>query len=144
MDRNKMKRKIAMMLCVCVLFASSAPLALAEAEDTPSEPQVATLEENQPERPVSREKIGMKLTPNNGVVSVALTGTAGEGVDRKPRFVDDLFEAFPVFEVAFAGGFLCHAHGVVSILRSYSLRARPMIPENERGLLLHYFRWRFW
>ena len=80
MDRNKMKRKIAMMLCVCVLFASSAPLALAEAEDTLSEPQVATLEENQPERPVSREKIGMKLTPNNGVVSVALTGTAGEGV----------------------------------------------------------------
>ena len=81
MDRNKMKRKIAMMLCVCVLFASSAPLTLAEAEDTSSEPQVATLEENQPERPVSREKIGMKLTPNNGVVSVALTGTAGEGVD---------------------------------------------------------------
>ena len=80
MDRNKMKRKIAMMLCVCVLFASSAPLALAEAEDTPSEPQVATLEENQPEQPVSREKIGMKLTPGNGVVSVALTGTAGEGV----------------------------------------------------------------
>ena len=80
MDRNKMKRKIAMMLCVCVLFASSAPLALAEAEATPSEPQVATLEENQPKRPVSREKIGMKLTPNNGVVSVALTGTAGEGV----------------------------------------------------------------
>ena len=39
MDRNKMKRKIAMMLCVCVLFASSAPLALAEA--TSSEPQVA-------------------------------------------------------------------------------------------------------
>ena len=39
MDRNKMKRKIAMMLCVCVLFASSAPLALAEA--TLSEPQVA-------------------------------------------------------------------------------------------------------
>ena len=34
MDRNKMKRKIAMMLCVCVLFASSAPLALAEAEAT--------------------------------------------------------------------------------------------------------------
>ena len=81
MDRNKMKRKIAMMLCVCVLFASSAPLALAEAEDTSSEPQqVATLEENQPKRPVSREKIGMKLTPGNGVVSVALTGTAGEGV----------------------------------------------------------------
>ena len=80
MDRNKMKRKIAMMLCVCVLFASSAPLALAEAEATPSEPQVATLEENQPKQPVSREKIGMKLTPNNGVVSVALTGTAGEGV----------------------------------------------------------------
>ena len=80
MDRNKMKRKIAMMLCVCVLFASSAPLALAEAEATPSEPQAATLEENQPKRPVSREKIGMKLTPNNGVVSVALTGTAGEGV----------------------------------------------------------------
>ena len=81
MDRNKMKRKIAMMLCVCVLFASSAPLALAEAEDTSSEPQqVATLEENQPKQPVSREKIGMKLTPNNGVVSVALTGTAGEGV----------------------------------------------------------------
>ena len=78
MDRNKMKRKIAMMLCVCVLFASSAPLALAEA--TPSEPQAATLEENQPKQPVSREKIGMKLTPNNGVVSVALTGTAGEGV----------------------------------------------------------------
>ena len=76
MDRNKMKRKIAMMLCVCVLFASSAPLALAEAEATPSEPQVATLEENQPKQPVSREKIGMKLTPNNGVVSVALTGTA--------------------------------------------------------------------
>ena len=81
MDRNKMKRKIAMMLCVCVLFASSAPLALAEAEATPSEPQAATLEENQPKRPVSREKIGMKLTPGNGVVSVALTGTAGEGVD---------------------------------------------------------------
>ena len=80
MDRNKMKRKIAMMLCVCVLFASSAPLALAEAEATSSEPQVATLEENQPKQPVSREKIGMKLTPNNGVVSVALTGTAGEGV----------------------------------------------------------------
>ena len=80
MDRNKMKRKIAMMLCVCVFFASSAPLALAEAEATPSEPQVATLEENQPKQPVSREKIGMKLTPNNGVVSVALTGTAGEGV----------------------------------------------------------------
>ena len=80
MDRNKMKRKIAMMLCVCVLFASSAPLALAEAEDTPSEPQIVTLEENQPEQPVSREKIGMKLTPGNGVVSVALTGTAGEGV----------------------------------------------------------------
>ena len=80
MDRNKMKRKIAMMLCVCVLFASSAPLALAEAEDTSSEPQVATLEENQPKQPVSREKIGMKLTPGNGVVSVALTGTAGEGV----------------------------------------------------------------
>ena len=80
MDRNKMKRKIAMMLCVCVLFASSAPLALAEAEATPSETQVATLEENQPKQPVSREKIGMKLTPNNGVVSVALTGTAGEGV----------------------------------------------------------------
>ncbi len=80
MDRNKMKRKIAMMLCVCVLFASSAPLALAEAEATPSEPQVATLEENQPKQPVSREKIGMKLTPGNGVVSVALTGTAGEGV----------------------------------------------------------------
>ena len=80
MDRNKMKRKIAMMLCVCVLFASSAPLALAEAEATPSEPQAATLEENQPKQPVSREKIGMKLTPNNGVVSVALTGTAGEGV----------------------------------------------------------------
>ena len=78
MDRNKMKRKIAMMLCVCVLFASSAPLALAEA--TASEPQAATLEENQPKRPVSREKIGMKLTPGNGVVSVALTGTAGEGV----------------------------------------------------------------
>ena len=81
MDRNKMKRKIAMMLCVCVLFASSAPLALAEAEATPSETQIATLEENQPKQPVSREKIGMKLTPNNGVVSVALTGTAGEGVD---------------------------------------------------------------
>ena len=81
MDRNKMKRKIAMMLCVCVLFASSAPLALAEAEDTSSEPQVATLEENQPKQPVSREKIGMKLTPNNGVVSVALTGTSGEVVD---------------------------------------------------------------
>ena len=80
MDRNKMKRKIAMMLCVCVLFASSAPLALAEAEATPSEPQVATLEENQPKQPVSREKIGMTLTPGNGVVSVALTGTAGEGV----------------------------------------------------------------
>ena len=80
MDRNKMKRKIAMMLCVCVLFASSAPLALAEAEATPSEPQAATLEENQPKQPVSREKIGMKLTPNNGVVSVALTGTSGEGV----------------------------------------------------------------
>ena len=80
MDRNKMKRKIAMMLCVCVLFASSAPLALAEAEATPSEPQVATLEENQPKQPVSREKIGMKLTPGNGVVSVALTGTAGQGV----------------------------------------------------------------
>ncbi len=80
MDRNKMKRKIAMMLCVCVLFASSAPLALAEAEDTSSEPQVATLEENQPKQPVSREKIGMKFTPNNGVVSVALTGTSGEGV----------------------------------------------------------------
>ena len=80
MDRNKMKRKIAMMLCVCVLFASSAPLALAEAEATPSETQAATLEENQPKRPVSREKIGMKLTPGNGVVSVALTGTAGEGV----------------------------------------------------------------
>ena len=80
MDRNKMKRKIAMMLCVCVLFASSAPLALAEAEATPSEPQAATLEENQPKQPVSREKIGMKLTPGNGVVSVALTGTAGEGV----------------------------------------------------------------
>ena len=75
-----MKRKIAMMLCVCVLFASSAPLALAEAEATPSEPQVVTLEENQPKQPVSREKIGMKLTPGNGVVSVALTGTAGEGV----------------------------------------------------------------
>ena len=42
MDRNKMKRKIAMMLCVCVLFASSAPLALAEAEDTSSEPQQVT------------------------------------------------------------------------------------------------------
>ena len=81
MDRNKMKRKIAMMLCVCVLFASSAPLALAEAEATPSETQVATLEENQPKQPVSREKIGMKLTPNNGVVSVALTGTSGEVVD---------------------------------------------------------------
>ena len=81
MDRNKMKRKIAMMLCVCVLFASSAPLALAEAEDTPSEPQVATLEENQPKQPVSRKKIGMKLTPNNGVVSVTLTGTSGEVVD---------------------------------------------------------------
>ena len=80
MDRNKMKRKIAMMLCVCVLFASSAPLALAEAEDTSSETQAATLEENQPKQPVSREKIGMKLTPGNGVVSVALTGTAGEGV----------------------------------------------------------------
>lgn len=80
MDRNKMKRKIAMMLCVCVLFASSAPLALAEAEATSSEPQAATLEENQPKQPVSREKIGMKLTPGNGVVSVALTGTAGEGV----------------------------------------------------------------
>ena len=80
MDRNKMKRKIAMMLCVCVLFASSAPLALAEAEATPSEPQAATLEENQPKQPVSREKIGMTLTPGNGVVSVALTGTAGEGV----------------------------------------------------------------
>ena len=80
MDRNKMKRKIAMMLCVCVLFASSAPLALAEAEATPSEPQVVTLEENQPKQPVSREKIGMKLTPGNGVVSVALTGTADEGV----------------------------------------------------------------
>ena len=79
MDRNKMKRKIAMMLCVCVLFASSAPLALAEA--TPSETQIVTVEENQPKQPVSREKIGMKLTPNNGVVSVALTGTAGEGVD---------------------------------------------------------------
>ncbi|MBS5618261.1 MAG: peptidoglycan-binding protein [Clostridiales bacterium] len=73
-----MKRKIAMMLCVCVLFASSAPLALAEA--TPSETQIVTLEENQPKQPVSREKIGMKLTPGNGVVSVALTGTAGEGV----------------------------------------------------------------
>ena len=81
MDRNKMKRKIAMMLCVCVLFASSAPLALAEAEDTSSEPQVATQEENQPKQPVSREKIGMKLTPNNDVVSVALTGTSGEVVD---------------------------------------------------------------
>ena len=80
MDRNKMKRKIAMMLCVCVLFASSAPLALAEAEATPSETQIVTVEENQPKQPVSREKIGMKLTPNNGVVSVALTGTAGEGV----------------------------------------------------------------
>ena len=67
MDRNKMKRKIAMMLCVCVLFASSAPLALAEA--TPSETQIVTLEENQPKQPVSREKIGMKLTPGNGVVS---------------------------------------------------------------------------
>ena len=66
MDRNKMKRKIAMMLCVCVLFASSAPLTLAEA--TPSETQIVTLEENQPKQPVSREKIGMKLTPGNGVV----------------------------------------------------------------------------
>ena len=82
MDRNKMKRKIAMMLCVCVLFASSAPLALAEAEATPSETQIVTAEEDSSQKTTTgRAKIGMKLTPGNGVVSVALTGTAGEGVD---------------------------------------------------------------
>ena len=81
MDRNKMKRKIAMMLCVCVLFASSAPLALAEAEATPSEMQIVTVEEDSSQKTTTgRAKIGMKLTPGNGVVSVALTGTAGEGV----------------------------------------------------------------
>ena len=81
MDRNKMKRKIAMMLCVCVLFASSAPLALAEAEATPSETQIVTVEEDSSQKTTTgRAKIGMKLTPGNGVVSVALTGTAGEGV----------------------------------------------------------------
>ena len=81
MDRNKMKRKIAMMLCVCVLFASSAPLALAEAEATPSETQIVTVEEDSSQKTTTgRAKIGMKLTPGNGVVSVVLTGTAGEGV----------------------------------------------------------------
>ena len=86
MDQNTVKRKIATALAVCLLAASAAPAVLAEdtgialMEATPSEPQAATLEENQPKQPVSREKIGMKLTPNNGVVSVALTGTAGEGV----------------------------------------------------------------
>ena len=81
MDRNKMKRKIAMMLCVCVLFASSAPLALAEAEATPSETQIVTVEEDSSQKTTTgRAKIGMTLTPGNGVVSVALTGTAGEGV----------------------------------------------------------------
>ena len=79
MDRNKMKRKIAMMLCVCVLFASSAPLALAEAEATPSETQIVTVEEDSSQKTTTgRAKIGMTLTPGNGVVSVALTGTAGE------------------------------------------------------------------
>ena len=82
MDRNKMKRKIAMMLCVCVLFASSTPLALAEAEATPSETQIVTVEEDSSQKTTTgRAKIGMTLTPGNGVVSVALTGTAGEGVD---------------------------------------------------------------
>ena len=81
MDRNKMKRKIAMMLCVCVLFASSAPLALAEAEATPSETQIVTVEEDSSQKTTTgRAKIGMKLTPGNGAVSVVLTGTAGEGV----------------------------------------------------------------
>ena len=81
MDRNKMKRKIAMMLCVCVLFASSAPLALAEAEATSSETQIVTVEEDSSQKTTTgRAKIGMTLTPGNGVVSVALTGTAGEGV----------------------------------------------------------------
>ena len=67
MDRNKMKRKIAMMLCVCVLFASSAPLALAEAEATPSEPTRAALKLT-------------RITPGNGTLEVELTGTAGQNV----------------------------------------------------------------
>ena len=33
---------------------------------------------------------------------------AGESVDRESRIVDNLLEALPVFEVAFADGFLCH------------------------------------
>lgn len=78
MDRNTMKRKLAWTLCVCMLLASAVPAALAES--TPGEAQVVTLEENQPKQPVGREKIGMKLTPGNGVVAVALTGTADQGV----------------------------------------------------------------
>lgn len=32
-----------------------------------------------------------------------------KGIDRKLRFSDDLFEVFPVFEVAFAVGFVSMA-----------------------------------
>ena len=64
MDRNKMKRKIAMMLCVCVLFASSAPLALAEAEATPSEPQVAAT--TQIEGPTMGDTTDISDTANTG------------------------------------------------------------------------------
>ena len=79
MDRNTMKRKLALALCVCMLLAAAAPAALAEA--TPGETQAVTLENSETQQTaVKRAKIGMKLTPGNGAVSVALTGTAGEGV----------------------------------------------------------------
>ena len=73
MDRNKMKRKIAMMLCVCVLFASSAPLALAEAEATPSEPQVAAT--TQVEGPTMGDTADISDTANTGGGTGDGTGT---------------------------------------------------------------------
>ena len=78
MDRNKMKRKIAMMLCVCVLFASSAPLALAEA--TSSEPQVAAT--TQMEEPTMGDTADASDT--TGTSNTANTGdTADTGDNNK-------------------------------------------------------------
>ena len=73
MDHNTMKRKLAWMLCVCMLLASAAPAALAE--NTGIELMQAT--------PDEAERAALKLTritPGDGVLEIELTGTAKESV----------------------------------------------------------------
>lgn len=73
MNRNTMKRKVATMLCACMLLASAAPAVLAEdtgialMEATPSEPARAALKLT-------------RVVPGDGTLDIELTGTAGENV----------------------------------------------------------------